>query len=311
MAILVLGGTGFIGPRLIRKLVERGHEVVCMDINPGAASFSGMEDQVRVLRGDITQFEDVVHAIAVAEPDRIINLAYLLGGGEINPHLNMKLNILGMDNCFEAARLLGVNRVVYASSIAVSGQQSHFGDRLVNEDDGMFGTNQYATHKIFNEFQAKMYIDNYDMAITGVRPANVTGPDKVRGSVDHVQCITRPASGEPINFPYKSLMRLPIHVEDIAEVFTRVLLADSSHYPIYNSGGHPISLGDLAAIVQEYLPDAQITFDSEGGIEQSGNYLVDNSRLRDEFEVEYPPFRRRVLEIINEVRADSGLPPVG
>ena len=311
MAILVLGGTGFIGPRLIRKLVEQGHEVVCMDINPGAASFAGMEDQVRVIRGDITQFEDVVHAISVAEPGRIINLAYLLGGGEINPHLNMKLNILGMDNCFEAARLLGVNRVVYASSIAVSGQQSHFGERLVNEDDGMFGTNQYATHKIFNEFQAKMYIDNYDMAITGVRPANVTGPDKVRGSVDHVQCITRPASGEPVNFPYRSLMRLPIHVEDIAEVFTRVLLADSSHYPIYNSGGHPISLGDLAEMVRQYLPDAEITFDNEGGLEHSGNYMVDNSRLRDEFEVEYPPFQTRVLEIINDVRADSGLPPVG
>jgi nucleoside-diphosphate-sugar epimerase len=204
-----------------------------------------------------------------------------------------------------------VNRVVYASSIAVSGQQSHFGDRLVNEDDGMFGTNQYATHKIFNEFQARMYIDNYGLAITGVRPANVTGPDKVRGSVDHVQCITRPAAGESVNFPYKALMRLPIHVEDIAEVFTRVLLAGSSHYPIYNSGGHPISLGDLAEMVREYLPEARITFDNDGGLEQSGNYMVDNSRLRDEFEVEYAPFRTRVLEIINEVRQDAGLPPVG
>ena len=139
MAILVLGGTGFIGPRLIRKLVERGHEVVCMDINPSAASIAGMEDQVRVIRGDITQFEDVVHAIAVAEPNRMINLAYLLGGGETNPHLNMKLNILGMDNCFEAARLLGVNRVVYASSIAVSGQQRHFGHRSSTRTTGCSG----------------------------------------------------------------------------------------------------------------------------------------------------------------------------
>ena len=47
-----------------------------------------------------------------------------------------------MDNCFEAARVCGVNRVVYASSVAVSGQQSDFGDRLVNEDDGKFGTSQ-------------------------------------------------------------------------------------------------------------------------------------------------------------------------
>ena len=105
-------------------------------------------------------------------------------------------------------------------------------------------------------------------------------------------------------------MRLPIHVEDIAEAFTRVLLADSTHYPIYNSGGHPISLGDLADMVKEFLPDAQIDFDSEGGLENSGNYLVDNSRLRDEFEIEYAPFRQRVREIINDVRQDSGLPPV-
>ena len=105
-------------------------------------------------------------------------------------------------------------------------------------------------------------------------------------------------------------MRLPIHVEDIAEAFVRVSLADSSHYPIYNSGGHPISLGDLADMVREFLPDAQISFANEGGLEESGNYLVDNSRLLDEFELQYAPFRQRVQEIINEVRADSGLPLV-
>ena len=310
MAILVLGGTGFIGPRLIRKLVERGHEILCMDINPRAASFEGMEDRVRVVQGDVTEFEDVVKAVLEAKPDRIINLAYLLGGGEDRPHFTTKLNILGMDNCFEAARVCGVNRVVYASSIAVSGQQKHFGDRMVNEDDPVHGNSQYAMHKIFNEFQAKKYIENYGMAITGIRPANVTGPDKVRGSTDHVQCITYPASGEPIRFPHKAMMRLPIHVEDIAEAFVRVLLADSSHYPIYNSGGAAISLGDLADMVREFLPDADIYFDKEGGLEESGNYLVDNSRLRDEFEIEYAPFRNRVLEIINDVRRDHGLPLV-
>ena len=310
MAVLVIGGTGFIGPRVIRRLVERGEDVVCMDINPAAASFAGFEDRVKLVFGDVTSFEDVVKAILEAKPDRIINLAYLLGGGEDRPHFTMRLNILGMDNCFEAARVCGVNRVVYASSIAVSGQQKQFGDKLVNEDDPTYGTSQYAVHKTFSEFQAKMYIENYGMAITGVRPANVTGPDKVRGSTDHVRCITLPARGEPVRLPFKSLMRLPIHVEDISEVFVRVLLADSSHYPIYNSGGTPISLGDLADMVRGFLPEAQIDFDSDGGLEESGNYLVDNSRLCDEFEVEYAPFPSRVLEIINEVRRDSGLPLV-
>jgi nucleoside-diphosphate-sugar epimerase len=310
MAILVLGGTGFIGPRAIRRLVERGHDVVCMDINPGGASFAGMGDQVKVVRGDITQFEDVVKVILETKPDRILNLAYLLGGGEDNPHHTMKLNVLGMDNCFEAARLCGVNRVVYASSIAVSGLQEHFGDRLVNEDDPCYGKSQYAVHKRFNEFQAKQYIQNYGMSITGIRPANVTGPDKVRGSTDHVQCITLPARGEPVNFPYRAMMRLPIHVEDIAEAFVRVLLVDSTRYPIYNSGGVPISLGELADLVREFIPDARITFDDEGGRERSGNYLVDNSRLLSEFELEYTPFRQRVLEIINDVRRENGLPLV-
>jgi nucleoside-diphosphate-sugar epimerase len=94
----------------------------------------------------------------------------------------------------------------------------------------------------------------------------------------------------------------------IAEVFGRVLLADAPRYPIDNSGGTPISLGELADLVREFLPDTQMTFENEGGVEESGTYLVDNSRLRQEFDVEYPPFRTRVLEIINDVRRQEGLP---
>ena len=310
MSTLVIGGTGFIGPRVIRRLAERGEDVVCMDINPGATSFAGLEERIKVVRGDVTQFEDVMRVTIEAKPDRVINLAYLVGGGEVEPHQTMLLNVLGMDNCFEAARLSGVYRVVYASSLAVSGEQTSFGERHINEDDPNYGTSQYAVHKIFNEFQAQQYINNYGLSITGIRPANVTGPDKVRGSTDHVDCITYPARGLPVRLPYKSRMRLPIHVEDIAEAFVRVGLAASTRYPIYNSGGTPISIGDLADMVRGYIPDAQITFDNEGGLEESGNYLVDNGRLLSEFELEYPPFRTRVLQIINDVRRQEGMPLV-
>lgn len=51
-----------------------------------------------------------------------------------------------------------VQRVVQASSIAVSGRQSHFGDHLVNVDEPVYGTSQYAMHKIFTEFQASTCI---------------------------------------------------------------------------------------------------------------------------------------------------------
>ena len=310
MSILVVGATGFIGPRLIRKLIARGETVVGMDLNPGAAAFADVPIGAPVVRGDVTQFEDVMRTVLDVKPERLINLAYGLGMGEGNPHQVMRLDILGMDNCFEAARLGGVKRVVYASSIAVSGQQKNFGDRLATEDDPLYGTSQYAMHKMFNEFQAKKYINNYGMSIIGVRPANVTGPDKVRGSVDHVQIMVDAARGKPVHLPQKGLMRLLVHVEDMAEIFARLLLAEAPRHHLYNSGGHPVSLGELADIVRGFLPDAQITFAQEGGREDSGNYLVDWSRLSKEFGIEYPGLHTRVLEVINDVRRHEGLPLV-
>jgi len=311
MKILVLGGAGFIGPRVMRRLVERGHEVSCMDINPHAPSLANLKDQTWLFRGDITLMDDVVRVMMETKPDRVLNLAYLLGAGDNDPHFAVRLNVLGMDNCFEAARICGIKRVIYASSLAVYGQQRHFGDRAVIEDDLRMGTGVYAASKVFNEHQAEWYNRAYQMAITGVRPANVTGPDKVRGSMDHVRCITQPARGEPVQFPFRDAMRLPIHVDDVAEVFVRVTLAESTQHPIYNSGGETISLGELADLVTRYLPEAQVTFEQDqGGRETSGLYMMDNARLIDEFEVQYAPFPQRVLDIINEIREDEGLPLV-
>jgi predicted N-formylglutamate amidohydrolase len=64
-------------------------------------------------------------------------------------------------------------------------------------------------------------------------------------------------------------------------------------------------------MVREFLPDARITFQHEtGGRDISGNYLIDNTRLVQEFGVQYLPYRQRVLQIINKVRAAEGLPLV-
>ena len=310
MAIFVIGGTGFIGHRLVRLLVARGQTVVCMDINPGAHSFADLAEKVTSVRGDVTQFDDVMAAMSAAKPDRVVNLSYFIGSDHA-PHVAMKLNILGMDNCFEAARILGVKHTMYASSLAVNGKQTHYGNRPVTEEDRVNGEYQYAKHKIVNEWQAQDYTEKFGMLITGIRPANVTGPDKVRGSVDHVNIITEPARGNAIAFPFKDAMRCPIHVDDIAEVFARVLLTEKPAQRIYNSGGTTISLGEIADIVRTYLPDVQINFEREsGGKEVSGNYMIDNSRLVSEFGVQYRPYRERVLQIINDIRRDSGLPLV-
>jgi len=237
MTVFVIGGTGFIGTRVIPLLVARGETVVCMDINPHTANFSAYGDKVRVIRGDVTQFDDVINQMQASGADRVMNLSYNLGA-DLPPHLATKLNIVGMDNCFEAARILKIKHTVYASSLAVNGQQRHFGDRMVTEDDLHRGDYQYAMHKSFNGWQAKDYVAKFGMAITGIRPANVSGPDKVRGSVDHVNVVTRPARGEAISFPFADAMRCPIHVDDISEVFVRVVMADKPKHQIYSSGGH-------------------------------------------------------------------------
>ena len=136
MSVLVIGATGFIGPRLIRRLVARGESVVGMDLNPAAAPFARRADRRagRPRRRHPVRGRDAHHARREAGPASSISPTGS-ACGEGNPHQAMRLDILGMDNCFEAARLAGVKRVVYASSIAVSGQQSHFGDRLATEDD--------------------------------------------------------------------------------------------------------------------------------------------------------------------------------
>ena len=285
-----------------------------MDVSTNSPLLTDIKDRINLFRGDITVFDDVIEAMVDVKPDRVINLAYLLGArsdgvtGDQDPHYAVRLNIMGMDNCFEAARICGIKRVSYASSLAVYGRQSEYGDRPLTEADLRLGSGVYSVSKIFNEHQAEWYNRGFDMQITGIRPANVTGPDKQRGSMDHVRAVTLPAAGQAVSFPFKDAMRLPIHVEDISEIFVRVTLAEKTQYPVYNSGGETISMGQLADLVRGFLPDAKITFDKdEGGRATSGNYMMDNSRLVSEFEYDLAPFKQRVLEIINEIRKDEGL----
>ncbi len=226
MSILVIGGAGFIGRRLIPLLVEENQSVTCMDIDMASATaaFGKYGDKVKLVRGDVTAFDDVIGAMIESKAERVANLSYFIG--ELAPHVAFKLDIQGMDNCFEAARRTGVRHTVFASSVAVSGQQANFGERLVNEDDPRHGDTQYAVNKTINEWQAHDYRRKYGMTITCIRPANVTGPDKKFGSIDHVNCMCQPARGSSVTFPHRDTMRCVIHVEDMAEVFRRVLLTD-------------------------------------------------------------------------------------
>ena len=87
MSILAIGGAGFIGRRMIPILVAQGHEVTCMDIDVASATkaFEGLGDAVKIVRGDVTQFDDVIGAMMESKAERVINLSYFIG--ELAPHV--------------------------------------------------------------------------------------------------------------------------------------------------------------------------------------------------------------------------------
>jgi len=315
MNVFIIGGAGFIGRRLVRHLTAQGHDVTCMDADPSAHSFADLGGRVTSLRGDVGSFDDVMAAMAAARPERVVNLAYLIGSSH-PPHAALRVNVLGMGNCFEAARILGVRHTVYAGSYAANGAQANYGandgERPVTEDDPVHPYDQYSRHKVMNEWQALDYIEKHGMRITGMRTSYITGHDKTRGSVHHVRCITEPALGRAVTLPSRDIMQCMLHVDDMAEVFARLLMADAPAHRVYNSGGTTVSLGELAEVVRSHLPDARIGFEQETGArERNPTYLPDNSRLTAEFGFRFRPFSEQVLQVINDTRRGAGLSLVG
>lgn len=311
MSIMVTGGTGFIGNRIIRKLLDRGEEVVCFDLAPPRNNLEPYADRINFYRGDISQIPHLLEAINTFDVRKIIHMAALLPPDtEDRPHFGMSVNIQGTNNVFEAARWSNIQRVVYASSIAVYGVQETFGDRPINETDLSDPVNVYGMTKAANDFAAGRYRERYNMDIRGVRICTVFGHGRVTGMTGMIGglMMSLPAIGKPVTMQFDPNEASPmIHAEDAAEIFVQVSLSNNLQHPIYISGGHLATIQDIANIVKEYIPEAQIT---TGDRPVPHVYLVDNSRMLSDIGYEMAPLRVRVLEHMNDARAEAGLPPL-
>ena len=311
MSIMVTGGTGFIGNRIIRKLLDRGEEVVCFDLAPPRNNLEPYADRINFYRGDISQIPHLLEAINTFDVRKIIHMAALLPPDtEDRPHFGMSVNIQGTNNVFEAARWTNIQRVVYASSIAVYGVQETFGNRPINENDLSDPVNVYGMTKAANDFAAGRYRERYDMDIRGVRICTVFGHGRVTGMTGMIGglMMSLPAIGRPVTMQFDPNEASPmIHAEDAAEIFVQVSLGNNLQHPLYISGGHLATIQDIANIVKEYVPEAQIT---TGDRPVPHVYLVDNSRMLSDIGYEMAPLRVRVLEHMNDARAEAGLPPL-
>ena len=307
MTIMVTGGNGFIGRRVVDGLIARGERVVRFDMAPARSTDDGVAD----VCGDITQITHLTEAVMSHGVTRVVHLAALLPPEtEERPHTGLLVNVQGTANVFEVARWSGVERVVYASSIACYGDQSNFGDRLVTEDDVSQPFNMYGQTKAVNDFTAERYRRNWDLDLCGIRICTVFGHGRATGLTGLIggALISRPAVGLPVEVPVDPAeASAMIYVDDAAEVFVRVVLSGTLQSPVYITGGHLATLEEMAETVTELVPGAKITL---GEAKVPHVYLVDNSRMLRDIGYELPPFRQRVLDHVNAARAEAGLDPV-
>lgn len=316
MTTLVTGATGFLGTRVVDRLVARGEPVIAFDWANPSAPRPASGASVRYVRGDVTEMRDLVAALrADSDIRRIVHLAYIMGAeAEADPHLAMRVNVMGTVNMLEAARLTGVPRVVFTSSEAVYGPQTSYGDRPVREIDYCAPDAlplNYSLTKQLNEHLARKYAQRYGLVTTALRVAVIHGHGRARGTTvwaSHFASL--PACGRVVTLPFPGNDRMcVISVDDAAEQLALLAFADRPRHPVYNSGGHSISGWDLRAAVQRILPDTRIEF-TAGAPPQVFVHALDGTRLAEEFGVRLTPFATGVARHIDEARQAAGLPAV-
>jgi nucleoside-diphosphate-sugar epimerase len=111
--IVVTGGSGKAGRAVVHDLVEHGYEVVNVDVVPASPQ------EAPFLRADLTDLGETIEAIRGA--DAIVHLAAIPAPRIRTVERTFEINILSTFNVFSAAALLGVDRVVWASSETVLG----------------------------------------------------------------------------------------------------------------------------------------------------------------------------------------------
>ena len=86
MAKMITGGLGFIGSHLARKLVEIGEMVILFDVSPQSKLIDDIKDKVRVFRGDLGSWAEVLDAVKRQKVDCIYHTGALLSAAaEENP----------------------------------------------------------------------------------------------------------------------------------------------------------------------------------------------------------------------------------
>jgi len=310
MAVLVTGGKGFIGARVIKQLLEANQEVVCFEPKATPGRLGTLADRITMVEGDIVNYDDIVRAITDHKIDRIAHLVFYRGEKPDDLYRQQMIMHTGTFHMFEAARLAGIGRLVFPSSIQYHGHDKPWtGPQPVNEDSPALPTTGYGIGKHLCEHLAHEYNRRFGTEFVTVRVPGVYGPGVKLGARGVNLIGTEGALGHPVALPYAPSQHVVLaHVDDIAQIVVRALFAIELPHEVYHAGGHYVSYADIAALGRRFVPDMQVSFDEAAPLKCA--YSVDSSRMTRELGVEHRSLAQGYLDLMNLTRKESELPPL-
>lgn len=308
MKILVVGSSGYIGRHVVKVLAEQSAEVVGFDLVPPPSRWT--VPGASFIQGNMVNLDEVMAAIADHGVSRMLALGYFMApllSPECRHLVNAcRVNVLGITNLFEAARLTRLERVIFASTIGIYGYQDAYGDSPITEEtEPRSAHGLYSLMKSVNNAIAERYSENYGIQIVKVHSAAVIGPGNTAFSRRMIQL---PALGNPgfANWPSHAPRNI-VGIKDITQLYVKMAIADQVRHDTYLGTGPAPRGREMAEIVNKHLPGAQISF-AENARVPAWNF--DNSRAVKEFDWKIQPEEEMILAEINGTREEAGLPLV-
>jgi dTDP-glucose 4,6-dehydratase len=178
LPVLITGAGGFIGSHLAEACVERGMRVKAFvhynsSSRYGWLDHSGHAKEMEIIAGDIRDFDSVTRALKGC--GSVFHLAALIGipYSYVSPLAYIRTNVEGTYNVVEAARTVGLERVLVTSTSETYGTAQYV---PIDESHPVIGQSPYAASKIGADELALSYYRSFGLPVSLVRPFNTYGP---------------------------------------------------------------------------------------------------------------------------------------
>lgn len=256
--VLVTGADGFIGSHLTEALVRKGYNVRAFVHYNSLNSWGWLDHcsadikgEFQVITGDIRDSYGVKSAISGCEA--VLHLAALIAipFSYHSPETYVDTNIKGTLNVIQAARELGLRRVIHTSTSEVYGTARFV---PITEDHPLQGQSPYSATKIAADQLAHSFFASFGLPVVTVRPFNTYGPrQSARAVIPTI--ITQIANGERrIKLGAVSPTRDFNFVSDTVAGFISALESTAGVGEVINIGSNfEISIGDTALAIAEAM----------------------------------------------------------